>query len=409
MNHAKTQTGKDARLALAAGLALLLLAALACNAPGIEGTTVADFPSVTISAPPTGSRVLLGQELSIESTSTHPNGITHVELWVDGARYRSDSPPASDQRLFEVAQPWSASLVGMHTLEVRVFSSAPTAAAAAQIIVEVVDNPALLTATPPGGSAQPPVGTPGASATPGPSPSPTPTATATATGTPTPVGGMVFVLAGAFTMGSDAGERDERPVHVVTLDGFNIDRTEVTLSQFKAFVGATGYRTIAEQRGDANNWRQFDAPDRLNQPVRWMTWDDASAYCAWAGKRLPTEAEWEKAARGIDARAFPWGNTFVSALVPHGDAADAGSIAGNAGPFGTLDQAGNVWEWIADWYDANYYSVSPAANPRGPDSGVARVLRGGGYNNGENDLRTANRHSGGEQGYAPDHGFRCAK
>jgi formylglycine-generating enzyme required for sulfatase activity len=238
---------------------------------------------------------------------------------------------------------------------------------------------------------------------------------------------MVFVPAGSFVRGSSDEQisawtsacgsscrsyefTDEAPQRAITLDSYFIDRTEVTVAQFKEFVDNTGYLTTAEQKGDAvqYTWRAFDAPDRQNHPVRWMTWDDANAYCQWAGKRLPTEAEWEKAARGEDGRTWPWGNSWDDARVPHGDTAPVDGFANGASPYGALGMAGNVWEWVADWYEALYYGASPDSNPLGPAPSNDKVLRGGGFNNVDWALQSANRHHGGVQGYSNDHGFRCA-
>ena len=238
---------------------------------------------------------------------------------------------------------------------------------------------------------------------------------------------MVFVPAGPFVRGSNEGQiaawtaacgggcrndefLDEAPQRTINLSSFFIDRTEVTVEQFKEFVAATGYQTTAERKGDPiqYTWRQFDAPDRQDHPVRWMSWDDASAYCQWAGKRLPTEAEWEKAARGADGRSWPWGNEWDDGRVPHNNASAVASYPNGASPYGALGMAGNVWEWVADWYSANYYGAAPDSDPAGPAQTSDKVLRGGGFNNANWAMRTSHRHLGGPQGYSSDHGFRCA-
>ena len=238
---------------------------------------------------------------------------------------------------------------------------------------------------------------------------------------------MVYVPAGPFARGSDNGQvaawagscgnacradefTDETPQRIITLPGYYVDRTEVTVAQFKAFAEATGYQTTSEKKGDAveYTWRAFDSPDRQDHPVRWMSWDDANAYCQWAGQRLPTEAEWEKAARGEDGRTWPWGSEWHDDRAPRGDTVPADAYVAGASPYGALGMAGNVWEWVADWYDPYYYGSSPAADPPGPPPSGDKVLRGGGFSNDPWALRTAHRHYGGAQGYANDHGFRCA-
>ena len=240
---------------------------------------------------------------------------------------------------------------------------------------------------------------------------------------------MLWIPAGPFLMGSNPDQvqqaadwcncdkrryEDEQYLHKVQLDGYYIDQYEVTNRQYQAFVDATGYVTDAEHKSEAKTWRTEYTQGKANFPVVWMSWNDARAYCKWAGKRLPTEAEWEKAARGGDARIWPWGSEWnqnrLNSLVGGRKTTTAvGSFPEGASPYGAMDMAGNVWEWVNDWYQANYYQTGNDTNPVGPESGEDRVLRGGGYNNGLQDVRTANRHKGGQTGYAPDHGFRCAK
>lgn len=243
--------------------------------------------------------------------------------------------------------------------------------------------------------------------------------------------GMVFIPAGPFIMGSNASEigsiqaacgaadsgcnvgqfEDEAPQRQVTLSAYYIDKTEVTVAQFKAFVAATGYETTSVAKGDAiqYTWRAFDTPERQDHPVRWMSWHDANAYCQWADKRLPTEAEWEKAARGSEGLIYPWGNTWDDARVPHGDTAPVTAFSNGASPYGVLGMAGGVWEWVNDWYDAFYYQHAPTVDPPGPGQARDKVLRGGAFGNANWKHRTAHRHFGGAEGYAHDHSFRCAK
>jgi formylglycine-generating enzyme required for sulfatase activity len=218
---------------------------------------------------------------------------------------------------------------------------------------------------------------------------------------------MVYVPAGEFIMGSDEGDSDEQPVHTVYLDAFYIDKTEVTNAQYQACVETGGC-----QAPTSCDWGEptYEDVSKAYHPVVCVSWYDANAYCRWAGKRLPTEAEWEKAARGTNGRKYPWGNTFDGGRLnfcdrncefDHKDTgaddgyartAPVGSYSAGASPYGALDMAGNVWEWVADWYDENYYAHSPShPNPQGPDSGAVKVLRGGSWVSDEWNIRTANR------------------
>ncbi|MBC8253851.1 MAG: SUMF1/EgtB/PvdO family nonheme iron enzyme [Ardenticatenia bacterium] len=215
---------------------------------------------------------------------------------------------------------------------------------------------------------------------------------------------MRYVPAGPFYMGSpeSVGESIEHPQHVVTLNAFWIDETEVTRMHYETCVAA-GVCDVPPMDDDALS----------GKPVV-VTWSAAQAYCHWAGGRLPTEAEWEKAARGSDACIYPWGEerpdcsraNHMSLEGPcSGGPVDAGACPAGASPYGVLDMAGNVTEWVSDWYDPGYYAVSPQQNPQGPDSGQARVARGGSWDDTFSAIRAAYRN-----GYAPDDvaiGFRC--
>jgi formylglycine-generating enzyme required for sulfatase activity len=210
-----------------------------------------------------------------------------------------------------------------------------------------------------------------------------------------------YIPAGEFIMGSDEGledpTRSDGPRHVVYLDAYYIDRTEVTVGQYVDFLnallgkmgivglkqGCAGYP--CSEWGDAKYqivWRgeYLDVVDgeHVNYPMQYVGWHGASAYCRWVGGRLPTEAEWEKAARGTDGRRYPWGNTWRSELVPSlNDLAPVGSQPDNASPYGVLDMVGNVRELVADYYAEDYYSQSPYRNPQGPEwSSWGRVIRG---------------------------------
>lgn len=225
---------------------------------------------------------------------------------------------------------------------------------------------------------------------------------------------MVLVPAGEFTMGSDKGDEDEFPVHRVHLHAFYIDKFEVTNGRFANFVD-----TI--QSEPPWGFEDKDTPvTHADRPVRWVKWMDAMAYCLWAGKRLPTEAEWEKAARGADGRIYPWGNdppTPVHAVYGLKDGGEETiSVIGDRGkgqsPYGAHDLAGNLYEWVLDWYAENYYlnfATTPAVDPRGPSEGTAKVQRGGSYINNPYRLRSSFRTKGDPTEEDPHVGFRCAQ
>ena len=230
---------------------------------------------------------------------------------------------------------------------------------------------------------------------------------------------MILVPAGEFWMGSPLGEGydDERPKHKVYLDTYYIDKYEVTNAQYRKFCDATG-RVYPEDPG----WSGMDdyISNYPSYPVVNVSWNDAAAYAAWAGKRLPTETEWEKAARGVDGRKYPWGNkepdaggfyrcNYCNYEDGYRCAAPVGTYERGVSPYGLHDMAGNVWEWCYDRYDKYYYGRSPARNPRGPDSGRSRVVRGGSWDIYAFNVRCANRNSldASSSRYASG-GFRCA-
>ncbi|UCG23402.1 MAG: SUMF1/EgtB/PvdO family nonheme iron enzyme [Chloroflexota bacterium] len=262
---------------------------------------------------------------------------------------------------------------------------------------------------------------------------------------------QVFVPPGEFRMGSLPGDPDadddESPQHAVSVSGFWIDRTEVSNDMFATFVRNTGYATDAERNGgslvwsDDNDrvfvsgadWLHPHGPDSAiigldNHPVVQVSWNDAIAYCKWVGRRLPTEAEWEKAGRGTDGRRYPWGNkrpagdllNFADRSLTVDWADDAvddgyrhtapvGSYPDGASPYTALDMGGNVYEWANDWYSRDYYAVSDESDPTGPASGEVRVLRGGSWTSSGIYNRATFR-----LWQAPDestdaYGFRCAQ
>ena len=226
---------------------------------------------------------------------------------------------------------------------------------------------------------------------------------------PADLAGMVRIPAGEFTMGRDDGADDERPAHAVWLDEYFIDRHEVTNAQFKTFCDATG--GVYPNNPD---WDPDYFVSKPDYPVVNVTWDQAFAYCAWSHKQLPTEAQWEKAARGTDKRLYPWGSDWADgrANLAGGEyhrSKPVGSFPDGVSPYGVLDMAGNVWEWCADWYESNYYAHSPARNPAGPAAATKwRVVRGGGFTSPKTDAVTTNR-SKNVPGLTIHHlGCRCA-
>ena len=247
---------------------------------------------------------------------------------------------------------------------------------------------------------------------------------------------MAYIPAGSFEMGDAMNETEDwmersRPVHIVRLDGFYIDKTEVTVGQFKAFLADSGYNWT----GSWDDVDQYSPGD--DYPMIYVDWNDATAYAKWSGKRLPTEAEWEYAARGgLVRKRYPWGNTepggsqrnfadkdadavlrqidgkFDWADMEVGDShiitAPVGSYPPNS--FGLFDMAGNVYEWCANWYKEGYARKSSLKNPQGPDTGSDRVLRGGAWCHPSESLRVACRfHSSPASTTSKNHryGFRC--
>jgi len=215
-------------------------------------------------------------------------------------------------------------------------------------------------------------------------------------------GPMVIIPAGEFMMGCNESVdnqcgSDEKPYHRVYLDAYYIDKHEVTVAEYRKCVNAGGCKD--PDTGQYCNWGQSG---HESHPINCVDWNQAQDYCSWAGKRLPTEAEWEKAARGTDGRKYPWGNETAScqyAVMSEGGGGCGRNFTwpvcsktqGNS-PYGLCDMAGNVWEWVSDWYDEDYYGSSPSQNPQGPSTGQLRVLRGGSwsfYNPG--DLRASYR------------------
>jgi len=211
---------------------------------------------------------------------------------------------------------------------------------------------------------------------------------------------MVYVHEGKFIMGSEDRESDESPEHTVNLDAYWIYKHEVTNAQYRQCIEA------GVCSGSLSRYLED------NYPAVYINWHEADAYCKWAGGRLPTEAEWEKAARGTDGRTYPWGEESPTCSLAQfsgcsGDAVPVGSFLAGVSPYGALDMAGNVWEWVADWYAVNYYEYSPERNPTGPGSGDYRILRGGSYSGSEWFLRNSFRFGCNSATSFSYFGFRC--
>ena len=224
---------------------------------------------------------------------------------------------------------------------------------------------------------------------------------------------LVYVPGGKFAMGSEDGEKDEKPVHTLNLDVFWIDQTEVTNKMYNLCVEA-GVCDEPYSKSSFIRSNYYGNPEFENYPVIHVDYDNAKVYCEWAERRLPTEAEWEKAARGKYAFVYPWGDNLpTSDLLNYnrvvGDTVEVGSYKSGTSPYGALDMAGNVWEWVADWYDPSYYLKSPLSNPPGPDSGFYGVLRGGAWGNIADYVRSSHRFEVELSFTSHSAGFRCAK
>ncbi|MBX3278261.1 MAG: formylglycine-generating enzyme family protein [Acidobacteria bacterium] len=258
---------------------------------------------------------------------------------------------------------------------------------------------------------------------------------------------MMFIPGGVLLMGAEDEMPFEAPVHEVRLDSFWIDKYEVTVAEFQRFVEAAGYRTEAEKFGwsgvfdaktgmwtrvDGADWRRPDGPSSKSapdEPVTQVSWNDAAAYAKWAGKRLPTEAEWEYAARGgLTGKRYIWGDelrpdgrpaaNWWQGRFPAYNTGEDGYLgrapAGKFPPngYGLYDMTGNVWEWCSDWFDPDYYSRSPRDNPQGPDEGEERAMRGGSWLCSENfctNFRPAARSHATPDSGLNNLGFRCVR
>ena len=223
---------------------------------------------------------------------------------------------------------------------------------------------------------------------------------------------IVYVPEGDFMMGSDDGQNDEKPEHEVYLDAYWIDQTEVTNAMFAECVAEGVCKEPSEFSSFSRDFYYGNnAYDEY--PVNYVNWFQARSYCEWAGRRLPTEAEWEKAARGEDGRTYPWdngspGSDLLNYNSNINDTTSVGLYSEGASPYGALDMAGNVWEWVSDYYSGDYYESSPEKNPTGPEDGDDRVIRGGSWDCYEGLVRSASRYYVNPDDAYYDVGFRCA-
>jgi formylglycine-generating enzyme required for sulfatase activity len=229
---------------------------------------------------------------------------------------------------------------------------------------------------------------------------------------------MVFIPGGEYLRGRshklpDDGLQwypvllqDDRPARKISVDPFYLDAREVTNAEYAEFVKARKQRP-------PYHWPGGRVPEgKENLPVANVDWNEATAFCAWAGKRLPTEAEWERAARGLaEGKKYPWGDRNVTKKDACYDTLKGPCAVASFAPnsFGLFDMAGNVWEWCADWYEKDYYAAAPEQNPRGPSAGMYRVIRGGSWADVPKYLTTANRSWARPLERSPNIGFRCAK
>jgi sulfatase modifying factor 1 len=262
---------------------------------------------------------------------------------------------------------------------------------------------------------------PTATLTPSPTQTPSPTPTYTPTPTATPLPGarrlsemdgilQVYVPAGPFLMGraaSEDGLEDDQPQHTVDLDAYWIGLTQVTNASYAGCAAAGACQVPCSPETNPN---YYDAA-YASHPVVYVTWQAAQDYCQWAGGRLPTEAEWERAAGG-GFRLYPWGEddpaeNFANLGGVRGSSMPVGSFPDGASPFGALDMGGNVREWVGDWYSPSYYPVSPGANPAGPAEGTERVLRGASWNDPWYYAKVTRRYSHAPDSAGENRGFRC--
>ncbi|MFN8453976.1 MAG: SUMF1/EgtB/PvdO family nonheme iron enzyme [Anaerolineae bacterium] len=331
------------------------------------------------------------REVEFEPTANAPN---------EGAATATSTPTATTE---------TAGVPPQVTEEVIIL---PTATPAAPVLIaeatEEATEPASATVTP---TAAPDTPTPTKAA---PTDTPKPPTVTREPATPVPAPkprNMALVPAGYFQMGSATGQANEKPEHPVFVDAFYIDLFEVSNAQYRQCVAAGG--CTAGNKADSFTYQGYrDNPTYDNYPMVGVTWDQARAYCSWAGKRLVTEAEWEYAAGGPQNFTWPWGNSFDASLSAASapDAQPVDSFAQGVSPFGVYNMAGNVTEWVADTFDENFYANSPVVNPVNSSGGAGRIFRGGSFGNPDGAFYTTSRRYGNANSFNDvDVGFRCAQ
>ena len=221
---------------------------------------------------------------------------------------------------------------------------------------------------------------------------------------------QMYIPEGEFFMGKgEVRKNDNSPQHIVYLDAFWMDKYEVSNAMYLKCMQDGACSEMVSDNTTYNNWIY------RNHPITYVTWEQANVYCQWAGRRLPSEAEWEKAARGTDGRKYPWGNEAPNARLANFDGSmihEAVSVYRyplGASPYGVLNMSGNVREWIADWYGEDYYLTTPYTNPTGPETGTERSLRSGSYNEDKNEITITSRYRHEPQSAGLSRGFRCAE
>ncbi len=421
---------------------LLVLLLLACMALYLTMNTPA--PNVTLSLANANTNLQSDKPVTLAGTAPANSTVRVYEAGKLIGETRADANGNYSLTLANLATGAHSLIASIELNGARIESNTLNANVNAAVAVIPPTIAPTATAMPPTATQVPPTATripPTATQVP-------PTATSAPSATPTLAAGtkqrrgkdnaeMVYVPASEFGMGD--------PAKTIFLNAFWLDKSEVTNEQFQQFVDATAYKTDAEKQGWGfefvnGKWEQvrgifWRSPrgnastlaDKQKHPVVLVSWNDATAYCTWAGKRLPTEAEWEKSARGTDGRAFPWGNAWdgtklnfcdthcafawkdVGANDQHAETAPVGSFPQSTSAYGANDLAGNVWEWTADWFDAEYYKTMPTRNPTGPVSGQLKILRGGAWSIDQTYTRNINRFMAVPEYRERSVGLRCAQ